>query len=282
MTYASVSTMRPPATPSSRFRTSILPMRKRASSAVSTGISARSSTRGRAAFAATLSHSLDPTRARGSGFERVGKVLGLAGNLAIHELHDAHRKGRPAVISKDEFRNPEVARADDSAHREALCIRLRDARGLDVAPAPDALARLRVLEHCVLPVYVVLDIEVVGVRGGPVAIERLSNLILVHPPSPPVPDPRGPAAPRHRTLTADASPKSATVYSIPICLPKYTRPPRRREQSLAENQNIVYGRLMGTLDRNTLSLVCSGRRGVFNMLAAAYRPRKGQKEYSAA
>src|SRR5271166_3909067 len=181
MTYASVSTMRPPATPSSRFRTSILPMRKRASSAVSTGISARSSTRGRAAFAATLSHSLDPTRARGSGFERVGKVLGLAGNLAIHELHDAHRKGRPAVISKDEFRNPEVARADDSAHREALCIRLRDARGLDVAPAPDALARLRVLEHCVLPVYVVLDIEVIGVRGGPVAIERLSNLIVVHP-----------------------------------------------------------------------------------------------------
>src|SRR5271166_187837 len=274
--------MRPPATPSASVRTSILPIRNRASLAVSTGNSARSSTCGGANVAPVSSHSLDPLRARGSGFERVGKVLGLAGDLAIHELHDAHRVKRPPIIGEDEFRDPEVARADDAAHREALRVRLRDARGLDVAPAPDALARLGVLEHCVLPVYVVLDVEVICVRGRPVAIERLSNLILTHPPAPPVPDPRGPAAPRHRTLTADASPKSATVYSIPICLPKYTRPPRRREQSLAENQNIVYGRLMGTLDRNTLSLVCSGRRGVFNMLAAAYRPRKGQKEYSAA
>src|SRR5208337_2830423 len=92
------------------------------------------------------SHSLDPLRARGSGLERVGKVLGLAGHLAIPELHDAHRIGRPAVIGEDEFRDPEVARADDATHREALRVRLRDARGPDVVPAPDALARLRVFE----------------------------------------------------------------------------------------------------------------------------------------
>src|SRR5271166_3567574 len=147
----------------------------------SSRVSARSSTRGGAAVPPISSHPLDQMRARGSGFERVGKVLGLAGHLAIQELHDAHRVGRPAVICEDEFRDPEVARADDAAHREALRVRLRDARRLDVVPAPDALARLRVLEHCVLPVYVVLDIEVIGVRGGPVAIERLSNLIVVHP-----------------------------------------------------------------------------------------------------
>src|SRR5271166_877535 len=149
MPYASVSTMRPPAAPSDSIRMSILPMRKRASWAVSTGISARSSTRGRTAVAPISSHSLNPTRARGSGFERVGKVLGLAGHLAIQELHDAHRIGRPAVIREDEFRDPEVARADDAAHPEALRVRLRDARGLDVVPAPDALARLLVLEQCV-------------------------------------------------------------------------------------------------------------------------------------
>src|SRR5271165_6299650 len=176
--------MRPPATPSDSIRTSILPMRKRASWAVSTGSSARSSARGGATVAPISSHSLNPTRARGSRLERVGKVLGLAGHLAIQELHDAHRIGRSAVIREDEFRDPEVARADDAAHPEALRVRLSDARGLDVVPAPDALARLRVLEHCVLPVYVVLDIEVICVRGGPVAIERLSNLILVHPATP--------------------------------------------------------------------------------------------------
>src|SRR5271166_1542141 len=96
MPYASVSTMRPPATPSDSIRTSILPMRKRASWAVSTGSSARSRTRGGATVAPISSHSLNPTRARGSGFERVGKVLGLAGHLAIQELHDAHRIGPAA------------------------------------------------------------------------------------------------------------------------------------------------------------------------------------------
>ena len=47
------------------------------------------------------------------GLERVRKVLGLAGHLAIQELHDAHRIGWPAVIRQDEFRDPEVTRADD-------------------------------------------------------------------------------------------------------------------------------------------------------------------------
>src|SRR5271169_4336522 len=134
MPYASVSTMRPPATPSASVRTSILPTRKRASSAVSTGISARSSTRGRRTVAPVSCHSLNPTRARGSGLERVGKVLGLAGDLAIEKLLDAHRIGQPAVIREDEFRDPEVARAKDAAHRETLRVRLRDARGLDVVP----------------------------------------------------------------------------------------------------------------------------------------------------
>src|SRR5208337_5333562 len=162
-------------------------MRKRANSAGSMGSSARSSTREHATVAAISLHPLNQMCARRSRLERVAEVLGLAGHLAIQELHDAHRIGRSAVMREDEFRDPEVARADDAAHREALRVRLRDARGLDVVPAPDALARLRVLEHCVLPVYVVLDIEVVCVRGGPVAIERLSNLILVHPPATPVP-----------------------------------------------------------------------------------------------
>src|SRR5271166_3096238 len=173
-----------------RYRRATLPGPARAGGAIVAPISSRC---------------LNPTRARGSGFERVGKVLGLAGHLAIQKLHDTHRIGRPAVIREVEFRDPEVARADDAAHREALRVRLRDARGLDIVPAPDALARLRVLEQCVLPVYVVLDIKVICVRGGPVAIERLSNLILTHPPAPPVPDRCGPAAPRHRTLTAHAN-----------------------------------------------------------------------------
>src|ERR1700722_6883799 len=152
--------MRPPATPSPNLRTTILPIRKRARSTVSTGRSARSSTRGDADVMPFSIHSLDPLRARRSWYERVGEVLGLADDLAIQELHDAHRVRGPAVIGEYEFRDPEVARADDAAHLEAFRVRLRDAGGLDVAPAPDALARLRVFEQRVVPVYVVLDIEV--------------------------------------------------------------------------------------------------------------------------
>src|SRR4051794_38528498 len=176
--------MRPAATPSASTRTSILPMRKRASWTVSAGSSARSSTRGRTTVAAISPHSLNPLRARRSGLERVAKVLGLTGHLPIHEFHDTYRMGRPAVIGQDEFRDPEVARTDNAAHREALGIRLRGARGLDVVPAPDTLARLRVLEHSVLSVNVVLNVEVICIRGGPVTIERLPNLILSHPAAP--------------------------------------------------------------------------------------------------
>ena len=129
-------------------------------------------------------HLFDPLRARRPRFERIREILRLVGHLPIEELHDTHRVRRPSVIREDEFRDPEVARADDAAHREALRVRLRDARGLDVVPAPDALARLWVVEQCVLLVYVVFDIKVICVRGGPVAIERFSNLILIHPDAP--------------------------------------------------------------------------------------------------
>jgi hypothetical protein len=44
----------------------------------------------------------------------------------------------------------------------------------------DALARLRVLEHRVLSVNLVLRFEVVGVGGGPVAIQGRSDVVVFH------------------------------------------------------------------------------------------------------
>lgn len=86
------------------------------------------------------SHSFDQMGARRSRLERVTEILGLAGHPAIHELHDAHCIGRLAIVCEDEFRDPEVAPADDAVNLEALRVRLRNARGLNVVPAPDALA----------------------------------------------------------------------------------------------------------------------------------------------
>ena len=55
---------------------------------------------------------------------------------------------------------------------------------LNLPPPADALARLRVLEHRVLSVNLVLSLEVVGVGGGPVAIQSRSNLSVFHIKSP--------------------------------------------------------------------------------------------------
>jgi len=129
--------------------------------------------------------------------------LGFAGHLPILKLHDAHGVRWPAVVREDELGDPEVARAEDAPHREALGTRLRDARRLDVVPALDALARLRVLEQCVLSVDVVLDIEVIRIGGSPVAIECFSNLSLIHA-VPPVPAHWGPTVPCHRAVAAHA------------------------------------------------------------------------------
>jgi hypothetical protein len=75
---------------------------------------------------------------------------------------------------------PEVGSAEYPPHCEALCVRLSKARRLNVAPAADALARLRVLEHRILSVNLMLCLEVVGVGGGPVAIQGRSDVVVFH------------------------------------------------------------------------------------------------------
>jgi hypothetical protein len=47
-------------------------------------------------------------------------------------------------------------------------------------PATDALARLRIFEHGVFSVNVVLRLEVVRIGGSPVAIQSRSNLSVFH------------------------------------------------------------------------------------------------------
>src|SRR6516164_6545727 len=125
-------------------------------------------------------HPLDPLSTRRSRLKRIAEVLGLASHLPVSELHDAHGVRWPTVIGQDKFGNPEVARADYPPHGEAFLVRLRGARRLNVAPAADSLARLRVLEYRILSVNLVLRLEVVGVGGGPVAIQGRSNLPVFH------------------------------------------------------------------------------------------------------
>src|SRR5260370_42625297 len=97
----------------------------------------------RRALGPTSVHPLDPLSARWPWLKRIAKVLGLADNLPLAELHDAHRVRRLPVVSEDEFSNPEVGGTEDSPHREPLLARLREPRRLSPAPTPDRLPRLR-------------------------------------------------------------------------------------------------------------------------------------------
>src|ERR1700730_11104448 len=112
--------------------------------------------------------------------KRIAEVLGLAGHLPIFELHDAHRVRRLPVVSKDEFSDPEVGSAEDAPHGEALHARLCEARRLNIAPAADALGRLRILKHSVLSVDLVFQLEVIRVGYSPVGIQCRSNLPVFH------------------------------------------------------------------------------------------------------
>src|SRR5215813_12846641 len=73
-----------------------------------------------------------------------------------------------------------VGGAEHPPHCEMLSVRLSKARGLNVALAAYALARLGVLEHRILSINLVLSLEVVGVGGGPAAIQGRSDVVVFH------------------------------------------------------------------------------------------------------
>src|SRR6202043_3093597 len=124
---------------------------------------------------------LDPLRARGPRREGIAEVLGLTGNLAVSELHDTHRVRRQAVVCKDEFTDPKVGSTEYAPHREALLVRLRRTRRLNIAPTADPLPGLRVLKHCIVVVNLVLCLEIIRVRSCPVAIQSRPNVpVCIH------------------------------------------------------------------------------------------------------
>src|SRR5258708_7470644 len=125
-------------------------------------------------------HPLNPLSSRSARFERITEVLGFADHLPAPELHNAHRVRRLPVVGEDELSDPEVGSAEYPPHREAFLVRLCETRCLNVVPTADALPRLRILEHCVLSVNLMLRLEVVRVAARPLAMRSCSNLPVFH------------------------------------------------------------------------------------------------------
>jgi hypothetical protein len=121
-------------------------------------------------------HSLDPLGTRWSRLKRVTEILGLTDNLFIPKFHDTHRIRWLPIVSEDEFGHPEIGSTNNSTHRKSLVVRLRHSRRLNSVAAANPLARLRILKHRVLSVNLMFGIEIVGVRGRPVALQSGSNV----------------------------------------------------------------------------------------------------------
>src|ERR1700704_132018 len=111
-------------------------------------------------------------RTRGCWVEPVGEILRFVGHQSVAEFHDAHRVGRVAVIAKYEFSDPEIAAADHSPDRKTLLVGLDGSALLNVVPAANPLARLRIIEHGILAVDFMLDLEIARVRSIPMALQR--------------------------------------------------------------------------------------------------------------
>ena len=85
-------------------------------------------------------HAFDPLSARRESHEWIRKVLCFPRNLVAPELHDAHGIGRLAVIGQDEFGDPKITAANDSADRKPLFVRLTRALALYVPSTAGSLA----------------------------------------------------------------------------------------------------------------------------------------------
>src|SRR5450432_120151 len=123
---------------------------------------------------------LNKMRTRGAGVKPIGEILGFVGHKSVAELHDAHRVGWYAVIAQYEFSDPEIAAADHSPDRKALFVRLEEPALLNVAPAADPLARLRIIKHGILAIDFMFDREVARVRSIPMALQRRPHGSIIH------------------------------------------------------------------------------------------------------
>src|SRR6202790_2264422 len=119
-------------------------------------------------------------RTRGCRVKPIGEILRFVGHQSFAEFHDAHRVRWYAVIGKYEFSDPEIAAADNSPDRKTLLVRLDESALLNVVPAANPLARLRIIEHSILTVDFMFDLEIARVRSIPMALQRRPHGLIVH------------------------------------------------------------------------------------------------------
>src|SRR3954453_20197158 len=195
------------------------------------------------------------------------------GHHSFAEFHDAHRVRWHAVIGKYEFSDPEIAAADHSPDRKSLLVRLDGSAFLNVVPAANPFARLRIIKHSILAVYFVLDFEIARVRGIPMPLQRCPYGSIVH-----VNLPRA-----LRTLIPGLMESSSLAFHLirrRCCRSRQSSPHDTRSYlDMIGFRSVLYGPLRGSLSscadasrEGTLEMrepsSSRSRRGLFAMMVA--------------
>src|SRR6202034_2215571 len=87
---------------------------------------------------------------------------------------------RRAVVGEDEFSDPKVGGTEYALHRKALLVRLRRTRRLNIAPAADPLAGLRVFQYRIVAIDGMLHLKIVGIGRRPMPIQGRTYLLIAH------------------------------------------------------------------------------------------------------
>src|SRR4051794_38789375 len=119
-------------------------------------------------------------RTGGCRVKPISEILRFVGHQSFAKFHDAHCVRRYAVIGKHEFSDPEIAAADNSSDRKTLLVWLNEATFLNVVPAANPLARLRIIKHSILAIDFMFDLEIARVRSIPMALQRHPHGSIIH------------------------------------------------------------------------------------------------------
>jgi hypothetical protein len=113
--------------------------------------------------------------------EGAREVLRLVHDLAVAELHNAHRVPVAPLVRDCLFRDPELPVTENPLDLETgRPVGMMTPQGLQTASPEDSLARLGIVTNAVVIVNIVLRVSVADCRRLPVRIQGFTYLFLFH------------------------------------------------------------------------------------------------------
>jgi len=125
-------------------------------------------------------HLLNPLLPPGRSLEGIREILRFVDDLAVAELHNAHRVRRSPLVNDRVFRDPEIAVSENPFDLEAgRLARMMAPQGLQIASPEDSLARLGIITNGIVMVNIVFRVCIAGCRRSPVRIQSRTDLFLL-------------------------------------------------------------------------------------------------------